>query len=197
MPSKVDVANRALRMVGATRITSFTQGTPSANAVNDIYDEILKELLASAKWKFAKKRSNLARSSTTPVYEFDYAYAMPSDWLRTIDVHDNDNGTGNFEYREGQVGSQNVLETDSEQVYLTYVYFEQDPNLMTSTFRSALSTALGRDLAVPLSESGTLQTRLESRATRTLFKAMSVDATGSVPKSRPMGSWGTARSGWR
>ena len=149
MPSKVDVANRALRMVGATRITSFTQGTPSANAVNDIYDEILKELLASAKWKFAKKRSNLARSSTTPVYEFDYAYAMPSDWLRTIDVHDNDNGTGNFEYREGQVGSQNVLETDSEQVYLTYVYFEQDPNLMTSTFRSALSTALARELAVP------------------------------------------------
>lgn len=197
MPSKVDVANRALRMVGATRITSFTQGTPSANAVNDIYDEVLKELLASAKWKFAKKRRNLARSSTIPTYEFDYAYALPSDWLRTIDVHDNDAGNGTFEYREGQVGSQNVLETNAEQVYLTYVYFEEDPNLMTTTFRTALSTALGRDLAVPLSESGTLQTRLEGRADRTLLKAMSVDATGSVPKSRPMGSWGQARYGWR
>ncbi len=197
MPSKVDVANRALRMVGATRITSFTQGTPSANAVNDIYDEVLKELLASAEWKFAKKRSNLARSSTAPVYEYDYAYAFPSDWLRTVDVHNNDNGTGNFKYREAQVGSQNVLETNEEQVYLTYVYFEQDPNLMTPTFRTALSTALGRDLAVPLSESGTLQTRLESRATRSLFKAMSVDAIGSTPKSRPMGSWATARYGWR
>jgi len=197
MPSKVDVANRALRMVGATRITSFTQGTPSANAVNDIYDEVLKELLASAEWKFAKKRSNLARSSTTPVYEYDYAYALPSDWLRTVDVHNNDNGIGNFKYREAQVGSQNVLETNEEQVYLTYVYFEQDPNLMTPTFRTALSTALGRDLAVPLSESGTLRTRLESRATRSLFKAMSVDAIGSTPKSRPQGSWATARYGWR
>ena len=40
MPSETDVANVALRLVGGTRITSFTQATPNANAINDIYSEI-------------------------------------------------------------------------------------------------------------------------------------------------------------
>ena len=45
MPSETDIANVALRLVGGTRITSFTQATPNANAVNDIYTEIRDNMM--------------------------------------------------------------------------------------------------------------------------------------------------------
>jgi hypothetical protein len=91
MPSKVDIANRALRLIGGERITSFTQGTPNANKVTDLYDELVDDLLRYP-WNFATKRVKLAQSSTAPTFEFDHAYTLPSDWIYTVSVHGNDIG---------------------------------------------------------------------------------------------------------
>ena len=91
MPSETDVANVALRLVGGTRITSFTQATPNANAINDIYSEI-RDTLLEFPWNFATQRVELAKLTATPSFKFDYAYALPSDWIYTISVHDNVGG---------------------------------------------------------------------------------------------------------
>jgi len=88
MPSNVDIANRALSKVGGTPITSFTQGVRNSNVVHDIYDDLRDELL-DYPWNFASVRAKLARSSTTPVFGWDYAYVLPSDWIRTRSAHDN------------------------------------------------------------------------------------------------------------
>ena len=89
MPSETDIANVALRLVGGTRITSLTQATPNANAVNDIYSQIRDDMLEYP-WNFATQRVELAQVSTTPAFGFDFAYALPADWAYTISVHDND-----------------------------------------------------------------------------------------------------------
>ena len=141
MPSETDIANVALRLVGGTRITSLTQATPNANAVNDIYSEI-RDILLEFPGNFATQRVELAQLSTTPSFGYDYAYVLPANWAYTISVHDNDAGYGTIDYREEQVGNQKVIATNHSSVYLTYVKKETDPNMMPASFRMALASNL-------------------------------------------------------
>ena len=193
MASETSIANVALRLVGGTRITSLTQGTPNANAVRDIYIHIRDEMLEYP-WNFATKRVELAESTTAPGFGYDNAFALPSDWLFSISVHDNDEGIGTIDFRHEQVGSQNVLSTDVESVYIVYAYKETDPNLMTPAFRKALSSALARDLAITVANSNILEDQLSKRATKDLVRAKSLDAMGSFAEPRPRGSWANSRN---
>jgi len=196
MASETSIANVALRLVGGTRITSLTQGTPNANAVQDIYTE-LRDNLLTFPWNFATKRVQLGESATAPAFGYDNAFAHPSDWIYTISVHDNDAGYGTMDYRHEQVSGQNVIVTNVENVYMTYTYIETDPNLMPASFRVALSSALARDLAITIANSNVLEDQLSKRADRDLGRAKSIDAVGSFPEPRPRGSWANSRNGWR
>lgn len=195
MPGETDVINTAARLVGAERITSLTDGTKTANVASDLYEELRDYLLRSHPWNFATKRVRLARSATAPAFELDYAYVLPSDWLRTISVHDNDAGHGTLFCRTEQVGSQVVIVASSEQVYLRYVSRITDPNLMAPDFRRALEVGLARDFAIPLASSNSLQESLSQKAERALMQARSTDALGGSPELRPRGSWATSRGG--
>ena len=195
MASVTDMVNVALRRIGATPITSLSDGSTSANAADDLYTELRDELLRSHNWNFATKRIKLAQSATAPAFEFDYAYPFPSDWLRTVSVHDNDAGHGTILYRSEIVNNQRCVVTSADQVYLRYIYQCTDPNLMTADFRSALQYAIARDLAVPLSGSRSMMNDMSALFERALSKSRSSDALGAFPELRPRGSWASARGG--
>ena len=193
MPAETDIVNVALRLVGAQPITSLDDGSESGNVASDIYTELRDDLLASHEWNFATRRVKLAQSSTAPTYEFDHAYALPSDWIRTVSVADNDDGYGNIDYREEEVDNQGVIVSSADDIYMTYIYRVTDPNRMSSDFRRVLQLALARDLAIPLAESLSMNEKYERSARRALGRAKSKDALGSFPESRPRGSWVNAR----
>ena len=197
MASDTDIINFALRRVGAERITSRTDGTKGANVANDIYDELLDDMLRSHPWNFATKRKKLAQSSTDPVYEFDHAYPLPSDWLRTISVSDNDAGYGTILYRMELVADVRAIVTSADDVWLRYVSRVTDPNIMTADFRKAFASALARDLSIPIASSNALHDRMSLLANSALLKARSSDALGASPELRPRGSWAASRGGWR
>lgn len=197
MPGETDVANVALQLAGATPIISFTDGSTSANTVDDIYTEVRDDLLRQHPWNFATKRTKLAQSATAPTFEFDHAYALPSDWLRTVSVHDNDAGHGTILFRMEQNAGQLSIITSSDEVWLRYISIVTDPNIMSADFRRALAVSLARDLAVKLESSNTLQDQLASQAIRTVNRARSSDALGAFPELRPRGSWASSRGGRR
>lgn len=197
MPGDTDVVNVALRRIGASRITSLTDGSTNANVANDIYTEVRDELLRSHPWNFATKRVKLAQSATDPAFEFDHAYPLPSDWLRTVSVHDNDAGHGTILFRMELIGSQRAIVASADDVYLRYVSRVTDPNLMTPDFRKAFEFALSRDMSIPLASSNSLHDRMALLADRALNKARSNDALGASPELRPRGSWASSRGGWR
>ncbi len=197
MPDETDLVNFGLRRIGASIITSLADGSPSANAANDVYTEIRDDLLRSHNWNFATKRLKLAQSSTTPIFEFDYGYPLPSDWIRTVSVHDNDAGHGTILYRMEQINGQNSIVTSSDEVWLRYVFRITDPNLMTADFRMALSYLIAGLLAIPLASSNTLSDRFQKKADSTIARARSSDALGSFPELRPRGSWASSRGARR
>jgi len=196
MASETEIVNVGLRLIGGARITSLTDGSKNANVAKDIYDAVRDDLLRSHKWNFAEKLASLARLSTAPTFEFDYAYALPADWMRTVSVHDNDAGSGALNYEEAEVAGVGALLCSSETVYLKYIYKVTDPNRMPADFRKALSTSLARDMAIPIANSNTLHDAFEKRSTRDINRAKSADALGSPPPRRPPGSWASSRQSW-
>lgn len=192
-----DLVNAALRLVKGNRITSLTDGSKNANAANDVFPFVRDDLLSSHSWKFATKRVKLGRISAVPVSGFDYGYALPSDWIRTVSVHDNDRENGSINYAEAELNSQGAILTDAADVYLVYVYRCVDPNRWSVDFIAAFETALAAKLAIPVANSNTLKQELEVEARTDLAKAKSKDAMGSSPVQRPRGTWATSRGGWR
>lgn len=186
MPSAVDIANRALRKLGATRITSFTDGSPNANTASEFYDEARDDILRGHPWNFASARVKLARASTTPAVGFDYAFQLPTGWLRTVRVFDNDDGIGPPPpYRE----EGDAILASVEDLWLLYVESVEDPNRMTADFREALACRLAAEMAIPLANSNTLSDLMQDRYERALRIAKSSDAIGDHPRPRPSGSW--------
>ena len=196
MASDTDIANVAMRLLKAERITSLTDGTTNANKANDVYTEVRDDLLRAHNWNFATKRQKLAQSSTAPVFEFENAYPLPADWIRTVSVHDNDAGAGVVLHREEEVANQGAIVTSADELWIRYIYRVTDPNRMSADFRTAFSYALA--LAIPgiPNLSVSREERLTAEASKRLRRAKHSDAVGSTPERRPVGSWVTVRSGY-
>jgi len=195
MPGETDVVNVALHLIGGTRIVDLGDGTKNANIANDIYTEVRDNLLRSHPWNFATKRVQLAQLVATPAFEFDFAYALPADWIRTISVHHNDAGFGTLLYRAEFLGSQRVIVASADQCWMRYIYQVEDPNQMDPAFRRALELSLAKDLSIALASSNRLQNDLDVQATRAINAARSADAMGAFPEMRPRGSWARSRGG--
>lgn len=193
MTSDIDVINVALRRVGANRITSLSEDDASAVVANDLFSEVLDDLLRQHAWNFATKRAKLAQLSETPTFEFDHGYSIPADWIRTISVHPNSAGAGTMLYREEQLGDKRVILTSADDVYLRYIARVEDPNLWPPDFRNAMSMTLARDFAIPLGNSNTMHVSFDRLSRSAIARARSSDAMGSSPERRPRGSWVTRR----
>lgn len=196
MPGVTDIKiiNVGFRFIGVGRITDFEENKKQAAAVKDIYDDLRRELL-SFPWNFAEGRVKLSRLAAVPEFQFNYAYLLPSDWLYTVSVHNNDAGVGAVFYKESQLDNQNVLLASDEDIYLRYTVDEKDANKWSPKFRRAMSSAIARDLAITLGNSRALQETMADQAQRDLINAKSVDGITSFPEQRPRGSWANSRSG--
>lgn len=190
MASEVGIANSALRKIGAKVITSFDDGSPSANFISDRYEDARDELLRMHPWNFAVKRDALARLTDAPEFEFTYYYALPDDWLRTLGVFDNDAGTGVTPYQE----ETNKIAANTEQIYLRYVARIKDPNEMPPDFRETLACLLAMDAAINLANSGAFYDRMKDAFDQRLMTAKSTDALANRGGRLARGSWVTRRA---
>jgi len=191
VPSQVDIANAALRKIGASTITSFTQGIKNSNYINDRYADLRDALLEMHQWNFAVKRKKLAQLSETPAVNFDYAYSLPTDYIRAMSVHDNDEGLGVVDHKieDGKILS------SSDQLWLIYVSRVTDPNKMSPLFREALSALIASEAAVAIAESNTMREQAEKAFQRILRRARSADSMADLPDRLPDGSWMLNRAG--
>lgn len=83
---KVLIYNLALQKLGEYPIASLSSTNASAKvtAINAIYEHCVKFVIASAFWGFATKEVELSpvAGEISPVMEYGYRFALPSDFLR-------------------------------------------------------------------------------------------------------------------
>lgn len=88
MSTKLQICQRALIEIGDAPITSLTQGTPAANACNDYFEIIAREVIREGSWTSTLKRVALVDSGVTPVFEYGEEYNLPSDFIKLIKVNE-------------------------------------------------------------------------------------------------------------
>lgn len=86
MATAVSICSNALQMLGAKPINDFDERTEHARLCANLYPSVRDDLLRGHPWNCAIKRVILAPLIDTPAFDFDYQFALPGDWLRTIQV---------------------------------------------------------------------------------------------------------------
>ena len=79
--TKLSICSDSLIMLGASPLSSFSEGTDAAQVCDRLYDDTRDIILQMYPWSFTYKKSQLARTTATPTNEYQYEYTIPSDRL--------------------------------------------------------------------------------------------------------------------
>ena len=182
----IDIANQALIMIGGERITALTEDSESARLVNEIFYPSLNTLLQEHPWNFAKGRVTLARSATTPDWDYDYQYPLPSDCLQVISFDGQDEG---YDF----VIEDEMVVTNYTTCKITYTKEITDMNKLSAMFRTAFTAYLASQLAPYLTNTATYAQGASQQFMLYMKKAKVQNARESKRYKSQEGSWLTAR----
>lgn len=144
--SETDIVNDALGRLGISPVMALTDSTKQAQFANRFYESTRDEVLASHPWNFATRRAVLAQLATPPEFEWIYAYQLPSDNLRLLQLNGYDLGrTLDTWAIEGH-----QLLTDADRAEVRYISRVTDTTLYPALFSEALSIKLAAKLCAPL-----------------------------------------------
>ena len=175
MASTVDIVNNALNILGASTISSLTEDTKNARISNQRYENVRNRVFRAHPWNCLIKRVQLAQNTTAPVIEFTYAYALPSDFLRVLKIHNGttDSVASDMPYK---IESTNLI-TDEATVYLVYVSKDTDPTNYDTYLYEVLAYQLAADIAYSITNNATLAKNLLVDADEKLREARFIDST--------------------
>lgn len=187
--TETEICNSALIKVGADTIASLTDNSKRARLCNKLYGTCRDEVLYAHPWNFAIKRVQLARLSTSPTYEFTYAYQLPSDVLRVLGTKGSDlyGPTLNWQ-REGD-----TIVSDESSMMVRYIAKITDVQKFNSMFKEVLALRIAGDLAYPLTQSNSLTDRLKKEYREWIRESRSFDAQEGNVKRVVASEWRDAR----
>lgn len=178
MPSKVDICNEALNLLGANTIASLTETSTTAVLCNRIYDTEVDYLLRQHNWNVAVREANLAAVVGTPVVGWLYKFLMPTDpyCLRVLNVYDTSDEDQNFQCRGRHIYA------DVSAIDILYIGRVTDPNEFDSMLMKTLVDLLAYRLAFPVTRSTETATTMFTAFRNSLADAMSVDSQEGTPE---------------
>jgi len=86
MITSIDVANRALMLLGGREITSFTEDSNEAKIAKTLYLSTRDYVLRAYPWASLKRRKELNELADKPISEYEHQYQLPEDCIRVLEV---------------------------------------------------------------------------------------------------------------
>lgn len=173
--SPIALCSRALIKLGARGIASFAEGTAEAEIAANLYPSTRDALLSAYPWSFASAQAALPRLAAAPVADYDYAYQLPADFLRTLSAGLEGAGRG-VPYRIAE----RRLHTDAPALVLTYI-FRPDESAFPPFFDEALIARLAAEFCLPVTESTSRAELLHRLAEAEFRRARLTDAQQETP----------------
>mgnify|MGYP003627249465 FL=1 len=116
----IEVAQRAMVLVGMEPLSSFTEGTDEALVMNTTYEDVVEDCLAQHNWNFATGQIQLSRLADTPIDRWDSAYALPTNpsviQVQTITIS---NVVQTYDIYEKYIY---INASENDDVVLNYIY---------------------------------------------------------------------------
>lgn len=200
--SSVDICNRALQLVGAGAITSLTDGTHEAAECGRCYDIVRQAELRSNSWNFSIKRAVLAPLTGVPLFDYSYAFELPTDCLRVLLVND--------PYLDWSVEGRTILTNAAQSPWgfvsgtvdgiplvnpsisgqsaalnLRYISDVTDTTQFDSLFVEGLAAKIGTAICQALTQSNQKLEVLSQIYAETMKTAKRMDAFESLPEDPP------------
>ena len=165
--TKVDLASRALNLLGEKAITSFDEATAPAAVASSLYETVIGAALSCHRWRFASKVVELAKLDETPGDESSWVYIdqLPAD---LIVIHHIDAGHKYEIYRK-------KLNSNSTPVNLDYGY-RPDEEDWPAYFTKFILYQLAADFCIAVTESTTKLENYVLLADNELKRARAIDS---------------------
>ena len=143
--SAVQICNMALAKIGNYSITSLDDATKEARACKVFYPFLRNEMLQSHPWNFAMSRADISAAlTTTPAFQWDYAYTLPADCLRVWELY---GSTAEWVCEDWQ-----LLTNQDAEIYIRYIKLIETTGRYSPAFDSCLATRVGAELATKLAD---------------------------------------------
>ena len=170
----VDICNHAIGLCGSTDwIQSLDDNSVSARRCKRFFEPAVERVLASHDWSCASRIVRLAQNTTSPTAEYQYAYALPNDCIKIVNVFFDDSGY--CPYNRWKVRGRNI-QTDLDAVYLEYVQFPEDYKDLDTLLGQAIAYELAVMLAPSLIKNPEIYGLLNSAKERECAKARAMDS---------------------
>lgn len=167
----IDICSRALILIGAEPITSFSDDSNEALIASNMYEDMARAMLTSTRWRFATNQAVLNRLSAAPTGRYDAAYQLPSDWLLTHVVTENDYP---IEYQT--YGKKLFCDAASTSTLVLDYTYRPDEADWPSYFIVALEYELASMFAASLARDNQLAQLMDSQARLKIVAARNIDA---------------------
>ena len=169
--SDIDIASRALILIGAEPITSFTASSTEATVANAVYEDVVRTTLCSSRWRFATNQAQLNLLTNTPSGRYDRAHQLPADMLMLHAVTVSD---AIIEYNVyGDKVFSNSSTNDILIADYTFRALEAD---FPSYFTTALQFSLASSFALAIARDEQLANILETKGGQLLQQAKTLDS---------------------
>ena len=169
--SAIDIASRALVLIGAEPITSFDDSSTEGLVATNMYEDTVRAMLSTARWRFATEQSILAQLSDAPTGRFDIAHQLPSDLLVLHGITVNDNLIDFTVY-----GDKVFSNSTSSDTLIADFTFRADEINFPSYFSLALQYSLASIFATSIARDDGLMQIMETKANLLMAKARNIDA---------------------
>jgi len=196
--SKFDICSKALVLVGANTITSFSENTTESKVANQLYESTLENLLTRCRWRFATKQVQLSRKTNKPLGRYDAAYSLPSDVLIMNTISVNDNVIKYDRYKD-----ELFCNASSTDVVIADYIFQPSESDFPPYFKSSLVFELASLFAGAIARNDALSTLYQRKAVAQLSVAKSLDSQAQTNRQvdvnrfrnrRNSGSLGTIKA---
>ena len=169
--SAIDIASRALVLIGAEPITSFDDSSTEGLVATNMYEDTVRAMLSTARWRFATEQSVLNQLSDAPTGRFDIAHQLPSDLLVLHGVTISDRLIEYTVYGD-KVFSDS---TSNDTLIADYTFRAEEVNF-PSYFALALQYSLASIFATSIARDDNLMQLMETKANLLMAKARNIDA---------------------
>ena len=159
--SAIDIASRALVLIGAEPITSFDSSSTEALVATNMYEDTVRAMLSTARWRFATEQAVLNQLSDVPTGRFDIAHQLPSNLLVLHGVTINDRLIEFTVY-----GDKVFSDSTSSDTLVDF----------PSYFSLALQYSLASIFATSIARDDRLMQMMETKANQLMAKARNIDA---------------------
>lgn len=183
MPGKVALMNRALRVFAGPIIVAPDDGTAAAAACSQAWDDALDAVLADYPWSHAQRWERLGMVEEKPPFGFSFAYRLPADALRLVDVRSSEDLTLP---PVRHVISGQLIFSNAHPVFARYVFRNADCTFWPQHFCEAFCMRLAAEVAPHIASDSQIGLRLRSAYYEVLERSWQSDALQSnLPEENP------------